>query len=158
MNNSDNEQPINENSPLSIKSSVQDTEEDPGDEDQQSPASSTHEAGAVETHTNGTLDKPSPLSTDDISQSETMDSLPTVNAEPVSTNHSKPVSKSTSVCTETVSTNRGSSPAPMRSANCSPLPPTSPLLIDETGNYRKRKRTSTEKQTAAYNGKCTRDR
>lgn len=157
MNNSDNEQPINENSPLSIKSSIQDTEEDPGDEDQQSPASSTHDAGSVETHTNGRLDKQSPLSTEDISQSETMDCLSTVKAEPISTNHTKPVSKSTSVCTETVSTNQGSSPTLMRSANCSPLPPTSPLLIDETGNYRKRKRTS-EKQTAAYNGKCTRDR
>ncbi|KAG1948505.1 death domain-associated protein 6 isoform X1 [Pimephales promelas] len=157
LNNSDNEQPINENSPLSIKSSVQDTEEDPGDEDQQSPASSTHEAGSVETHTNGRLDKQSPVSTEEISQSETMDVLPTVKAESVSTNHIIPDSKSTSICTETVSTNQGSSPIPMRSANCSPLPPTSPLLIDETGNYRKRKRTSTGKQTAAYNGKCTRD-
>lgn len=158
MNNSDNEQPINENSPLSIKSSIPDTEEDPGDEDQQSPVSSTHEAGSVETHTNGRPAKQSPLSTEDISQSETMDSLPTVKAETISTNHIKPVSKSTSICTETVSTNQASSPTHMRSANCSPIPQTSPLLIDETGKYRKRKRTSTEKQTASYNGNCTQDR
>ncbi|XP_067281071.1 death domain-associated protein 6 isoform X2 [Pseudorasbora parva] len=155
LNNSDNEQPINEDSPPSVKSSIQDTEEDPGDDDQQSPASSTHEAESMET--NGTPAKQSPQSTEDISQSETMDSLPTVKAEPISTDPIKPVSKSTSVCTETVATNRASSPTPMRSANCSPLPPTSPLLIDETGNYRKRKRTSTKKQTAAYNGNCTQD-
>ncbi|XP_048058821.1 death domain-associated protein 6 isoform X2 [Megalobrama amblycephala] len=157
LNNSDNEQPINENSPLSIKSSIPDTEEDPGDEYQQSPVSSTHEAGSVETRTNGRPAKQSPLSTEDISQSETMDSLPTVKAETISTNHIKPVSKSTSICTETVSTNQSSSPTHMRSANCSPIPQTSPLLIDETGKYRKRKRTSTEKQTASYNGNCSQD-
>ncbi|XP_073677425.1 death domain-associated protein 6 isoform X2 [Garra rufa] len=148
MNNSDNDQPIDANSPLSIKSSVQDTEEDQGDDDQQSPASSTHETGAVETSANGRPVKQSPASTEDFSQIETLELMPTDNTELIS-------SKSTTNCTETVFTHQDTPSTPMRSANCSPLPPTSPLLIDEMGNYKKRKRCSTENQTAAYNGNCT---
>ncbi|RXN25027.1 death domain-associated 6-like isoform X3 [Labeo rohita] len=151
MNNSDNDQPIDESSPLSIKSSIQDTEEDQGDDDQRSPASSTHETGPVETNTNGTPVKQSPPFT------ETLDLMPTDSTELISSNHVKSVSESTTNCTETVSTHQDAPSTPMRSANCSPLPPTSPLLIDEMGNYKKRKRSSTEKQTAAYNGNCTQD-
>ncbi|XP_016086500.1 death domain-associated protein 6-like isoform X2 [Sinocyclocheilus grahami] len=147
MNNSDNDQPMEENSPLSIKSSVQDTEEDQGDEDQRSPASSTHETGPVETNTNGTPANQSPPFI------EALDPMPTDETEPISWNHIK----STINCTETVSTNQDTPSTPMRSATCSPLPQTSPLLIDEMGNYKKRKRSSTETQTAAFNRNCTQD-
>ncbi|XP_058610377.1 death domain-associated protein 6 isoform X2 [Onychostoma macrolepis] len=147
MNNSDNDQPMDENSPLSIKSSVQDTEEDQGDDDQRSPDSSTHETGSVETNTNGRPVKQSPPFI------ETLELMPTDETELISSNHIK----STTTCTETVSTNQNTPSTPMRSANCSPLPHTSPLLIDEMGNYKKRKRSTTEKQTAAYNGNCTKD-
>uniref|UniRef100_A0A8C0YKJ8 Death domain-associated protein 6 n=1 Tax=Cyprinus carpio carpio TaxID=630221 RepID=A0A8C0YKJ8_CYPCA len=148
LNTSDNDQPIDVNSPLSIKSSVQDTEEDQGDDDQPSPASSSHDEGPVETSTNGR-----PPSTESVSQSETMDWLPNSKTELISTNHVKSVSESTANCTETLSTDQDSPSAPMRSANCSPLHPTSPLLIDEMGNYKKRKRPSTEN----YNGNGTQD-
>ncbi|XP_016311428.1 death domain-associated protein 6 isoform X2 [Sinocyclocheilus anshuiensis] len=147
MNNSDNDQPMEENSPLSIKSSVQDTEEDQGDEDQRSPASSTHEMGPVETNTNGRPAKQSPPFI------ETLDPMPTDETELISWNHIK----STANCTETVSNNQDTPSTPMRSATCSPLPQTSPLLIDEMGNYKKRKRSSTETQTAAFNRNCTQD-
>uniref|UniRef100_A0A9J7WXX7 Death domain-associated protein 6 n=2 Tax=Cyprinus carpio carpio TaxID=630221 RepID=A0A9J7WXX7_CYPCA len=147
LNNSDNDPPIDENSPLSIKSSVQDTEEDQGDDDQRSPASSTHETGPVETNTNGTPAKQNPPFT------ETLDPMPTDETEPISWIDIK----STTTCTETVSTNQDTPSTPMRSATCSPLPQTSPLLIDEMGNYKKRKRSSTEKQTAAFNGNGTQD-
>ncbi|XP_052441277.1 death domain-associated protein 6-like [Carassius gibelio] len=147
LNNSDNDQPIDENSPLSIKSSVQDTKEDPGDDDQRSPASSTHETGP-ETDTDGRPAKQSPPFT------ETLDPMPTDETEPISWSDIK----STTSCTETISTNQHTPSTPVRSATCSPLPQTSPLLIDEMGNYKKRKRSSPGKQTAAFNGTCTRDR
>uniref|UniRef100_A0A671P7F6 Death domain-associated protein 6 n=1 Tax=Sinocyclocheilus anshuiensis TaxID=1608454 RepID=A0A671P7F6_9TELE len=157
LNTSDHDQPMDENSPLSIKSSVQDTEEDQGDDDQRSPASSSHEEGPVETSTKGRPVKQSPSSTESVSQSETMDWLPISKTELISTNHIKSVSESTANCTETFSTDQDSPSTPVRSANCSPLPPTSPLLIDEMGNYKKRKRPSTGNQTATYNGNCTQD-
>ncbi|XP_051526605.1 death domain-associated protein 6-like isoform X2 [Myxocyprinus asiaticus] len=154
MNISDNEQQINDNSPSSIKSSLQDTEDDQGEgDDQQSPASSTHEAESVETTTDGRSAKESPQSPAGISHSEVVDSLPIKKTEPVSYNHCSP--KSTSNCTETVSTNQDSTTL-MRSANCSPLPP-SPVLIDEMGQYKKRKRTSHEKQSTIYNGNGKQD-
>ncbi|XP_059365024.1 death domain-associated protein 6 isoform X2 [Carassius carassius] len=153
LNTSDTDQPMDVNSPLSIKSSVQDTEEDQGEEDQRSPASSSNDEEPVETSTNGRPVKQSPPSTESVSQAETMDWLPISKTELVSTNHIKSVSESTANCTETLSTNKDSPSSPMRSANCSPLPPTSPLLIDEMGNYKKRKRPSTKH----YNGNRTQD-
>ncbi|XP_055076118.2 death domain-associated protein 6 isoform X1 [Misgurnus anguillicaudatus] len=157
VNNSDSEQPINESSPLSIKSSLQDTEEDQGevgDDDRQSPVSSMSEAVTTETTTDVGAAKQSPLSPEAIGQSEAVDSLP-VKTELDSSNHFTPVSKSTRNCTEIISTNQDS-PVVMRSANCSPLPP-SPVFIDEMGKYKKRKRTSKERNDAAYNGNDTRD-
>ncbi|XP_005159495.2 death domain-associated protein 6 isoform X1 [Danio rerio] len=172
-NISDNDQPINESSPLSIKSSVQDTEED----EEQSPLSSTHEGSAeTNTNTNGpakqslesTEIKPESIKPESIKpesikpetikpesiKPENTDSLAEVKTEQVSSNHVEAVSAST----ETVSiVSEESSTAVTRSANCSPLLPTSPLLIDETGNYRKRKRRSTENHTSAHNGNCTED-
>uniref|UniRef100_A0A672RJ63 Death domain-associated protein 6 n=1 Tax=Sinocyclocheilus grahami TaxID=75366 RepID=A0A672RJ63_SINGR len=114
---------------------------------QRSPASSTHETGPVETNTNGTPANQSPPFI------EALDPMPTDETEPISWNHIK----STINCTETVSTNQDTPSTPMRSATCSPLPQTSPLLIDEMGNYKKRKRSSTETQTAAFNRNCTQD-
>ncbi|XP_051519792.1 death domain-associated protein 6-like isoform X2 [Myxocyprinus asiaticus] len=152
-NISDNEQQINDNSPASIKSSLQDTEEDQGegmgDDDQQSPVNSTHEAVSVETTTDGRHAKESPQSPANISQSEAVGLLP---IKKKSSNHCS--QKSTRNCTETISTNNDSTL--MRSANCSPLPP-SPMFIDEMGQYKKRKRTSREKQTTVYNGNGTQD-
>lgn len=145
-NISDNDQPINESSPLSIKSSVQDTEED----EEQSPLSSTHE-GSAEINTNGPA-KQIPESTENITEPEAADSVVVVKTEPVSSNHVEVVSAGTETVSEDTST------AVTRSANCSPLLPTSPLLIDEMGNYRKRKRRSTENHTTAHNGNCTEDR
>ncbi|XP_051991678.1 death domain-associated protein 6 isoform X2 [Xyrauchen texanus] len=152
-NISDHEQQINDNSPASIKSSLQDTEEDQGegvgDDDQQSPVNRTHESVSVETTTDSRHAKESPQSLADISQSEA------VGFYPIKTNSSNHCSqKSTSNCTETISTNKDSTLT--RSANCSPLPP-SPMFIDEMGQYKKRKRTSQEKQTTVYNGNGTQD-
>ncbi|XP_043092085.1 death domain-associated protein 6-like [Puntigrus tetrazona] len=142
LNNSDNDQPMDENSPPSIKSSAQDTEEDQGDEDQRSPASSTHE---TETNTNHVAVEQSPPFI------QTSDLMPIGWRSSASSDHSK------SDTAETVSTNQDAPSATMRSANCSPLPQTSPLLIDEMGNYKKRKRSSAEHRTTASNGDCTQD-
>ncbi|XP_051949054.1 death domain-associated protein 6-like isoform X2 [Xyrauchen texanus] len=88
-----------------------------------------------------------------ISHSEVVDSLPIKKTDPISYNHCSP--KSTSTCTETISINQDSTIL-MRSATCSPLPP-SPVLIDEMGQYKKRKRTTYEKQTTIYNGNGKQD-
>ncbi|XP_056597728.1 death domain-associated protein 6 isoform X1 [Triplophysa dalaica] len=152
--NSDNDQPITESAPPSIKSSVQDTEEDQGDggdDDQELPVSNTSTAIMA---TNGKPAKQRPLTSKGNSQSEALNSTP-IKTELNSSNHCTPVCTSTSY-SRGITTNQDSSVG-MRSASCSPLPQ-SPVLIDERGKYKKRKRTSSEKHTAVHNGnECTQD-